>query len=187
MNGHKVAENGLSLEGTGNYLKCIKEVSGLLNIGKSCKDDPCYFNGVHIPISNFSEFNLIGVSEFWYTSTNVYDLAGLYNSTAFLSKFKTLCSSNWSDISQSKLENLISHSGGLDPTFLEYQCFKSSWIYNFLHHGLLLSTQTTQSTAQSSLEFINEIENVEVVISLLFYDLVMDPWCNSNVDLFYQC
>lgn len=157
MNGHNVIENGIQLEGTGNYLNCIKKVSVILNNGMPCPDNPCYFNGVHIPISNFSALNLIGVSEFWYTSTNVYNLGGLYNSSIFLSKFNDLCSSSWN--SSQSAEPATDDS----PSFVEYHCFKSSWIYNFLHLGLRLSTQQYNDATQSSLEFVDKIGNVEVV------------------------
>jgi Golgi apyrase len=153
MNGHKVKEDGIILKGTGNYDQCLKKVSHLLNNGLPCPDNPCYFNGVHIPISNFSEFNFVGVSEFWYTSTNVYNLGGIYNSTSFLSKFSSLCSLNWND---SPFAKPTDHDNPVD-----YYCFKSSWIYNFLHLGLRLSTQQNLD-GKSSLEFVNEIGNSEL-------------------------
>lgn len=157
MHGHKVIEYGFSLEGTGNYEQCIKKVSRILNNGIPCPDTPCYFNGVHIPISNFSELNLVGVSEFWYTSTNVYDLGGLYNSKEFLTKFNSLCSSNWKNSPFTEPKD--------DDKPVDHNCFKSSWIYNILHLGLRLSTQQNMN-GRSSLEFVNEIGNVELV---LFY------------------
>jgi Golgi apyrase len=158
MHGHKVTDGGLSLEGTGNYAQCIKKVSLVLNNGIPCPDTPCYFNGVHIPISNFSELNLVGVSEFWYTSTNVYDLGGPYNSNAFLSKFNSLCSSNWPNSQFPKPKD--------DDKPVDYNCFKSSWIYNILHLGLRLSTQQNMNV-KSSLEFVNEIGNVELVLFIV--------------------
>jgi Golgi apyrase len=162
LKGHQDLEGGKAVLGTGDYAQCINDLSKLLNKDLPCDDDPCYFNGVHIPTSSFSRFKLVGVSEFWYTSTNIYDLGGTYNSTAFLSTFKRICSSNWTDFKENS--DIFDDLYSLDPLFVEEQCFKSSWIYTFLHYGLHLKHQKYSQLDSSNVEFLNKIGDMEVVM-----------------------
>jgi Golgi apyrase len=66
--------NDVSFIGTGDYDACLKMTTKLLNKDKKCSDDPCFFNGVHIPIENFANHRFLGVSEFWYSIHDVYNL-----------------------------------------------------------------------------------------------------------------
>ncbi|KNC98412.1 apyrase [Spizellomyces punctatus DAOM BR117] len=122
----------LLLKGTGAFSTCLEAQIPLLNKSLPCPDIPCLFNGVHAPISDALHF--LGVSEYWYTSSQVYGLGGAYNHSIFYRTTETFCSQPWEDIERMHAEGAFPQVSDLDR--LRLQCFKSAWIMNVLHEGL---------------------------------------------------
>ncbi|KAI9104756.1 nucleoside phosphatase family-domain-containing protein [Phlyctochytrium arcticum] len=119
-------------QGTGDFSTCMASQLPLLNKSLPCPDMPCLFNGVHAPISNALHF--LGVSEYWYTSSQVYGLGGAYDHKIFLKTTEEFCTQEWSTIEKMFNEKKYTRVSDLDR--LHLQCFKSAWIMNVLHEGL---------------------------------------------------
>ena len=67
---------GYMLQGTGEFEECVSRTNPLLNKHAPCYDEPCLFNGVHVPAIDFSVNHFIGISEYWYSTHDVWDSAG---------------------------------------------------------------------------------------------------------------
>ncbi|KAI8826528.1 nucleoside phosphatase family-domain-containing protein [Fimicolochytrium jonesii] len=118
--------------GTGSFTQCLTSLLPLLNKSLPCPDRPCLFNGVHAPVSNALHF--LGVSEYWYTASDVYGLGGSYNHSLFLDSTTKFCSQPWPEIQQHFGEKRWPMVNDIDR--LKLQCFKSAWIMSVLHDGL---------------------------------------------------
>ena len=126
---------GYMMKGTGDFESCVKSTSPLLNKDAPCLDKPCLFNGVHAPSIDFEVNRFIGISEYWYSTHDVFSMGGMYDFVAFEKSAIEFCKQPWQQI-------VDSHSAGLKwaPTVelsrLEMQCFKAAWIVNILHEGI---------------------------------------------------
>lgn len=130
---HQYGDEIYDIKGLGNYDLCQKTIYPLLLKNLPCTDFPCLFNGIHVPKLNFAEDRFIGISEYWYTAQDVFNLGGDYNHATFSEKVKEFCEMDWLQI----LENLEQGQYlNLNPNkFLKTACFKASWVVNVLHDG----------------------------------------------------
>ncbi|KAI1124645.1 golgi apyrase [Nemania abortiva] len=124
----------LQLVGTGEFDECMRTTKPLLGKEMPCKDDPCLFNGQHVPPIDFDVNHFVGVSEYWHTTHGVFvteedDQA--YDFNSYQKKVMDFCSRPWGEI-----ESSIDARKN-DP-FKEAQeaCFKASWLINVLHEGI---------------------------------------------------
>ncbi|KAJ3183663.1 Golgi apyrase [Gaertneriomyces sp. JEL0708] len=122
----------VALNGTGTFDSCVTSLQPLLNKSLPCPEAPCLFNGVHAPTS--PSLSYLGVSEYWYTSSEVYGLGGTYNSSLFLSTSRQFCAQSWPEISSLYESGKFPQVSGLER--LRLQCFKSAWLMSVLHDGL---------------------------------------------------
>lgn len=124
-----------TIQGTGNYESCVKEIYPLLMKHLPCKEEPCLFNGVHAPKMNFETDKFVGVSEYWYTANDVFHSSGEYNFHTFNEKAKEFCQSLWETIVNNSKNG--DYSNLPDKVLLD-ACFKASWVINVLHEGFEL-------------------------------------------------
>ncbi|CAB4476552.1 unnamed protein product [Rhizophagus irregularis] len=124
-----------TLQGTGSFNQCLELTYPLLNKTASCLDDPCLFNGVHTPNIDFSVNHFIGISEYWYSSQDVFGLGGIWNFSEFERKANDYCAREWDKIVDDFYKKNV-WSKDIDLTRLEMQCFKAAWIVNVLHEGI---------------------------------------------------
>ncbi|KAH8924028.1 hypothetical protein BT69DRAFT_1261802 [Atractiella rhizophila] len=131
---------GYSLRGTGEWDACLRRTSPLLNKTAPCYDEPCLFNGVHVPPIDFSVNHFIGISEYWYSTQEVFSLGGVYDFIEFERKALEWCSQDWGQIVEghSAVREGQGHDRKLtiDQARLEMQCFKAAWLVNILHEGI---------------------------------------------------
>ncbi|KAJ3033025.1 Golgi apyrase, partial [Rhizophlyctis rosea] len=162
-----------TLRGTGDFTTCLDSLFPLLNKSLPCPDTPCLFNGVHAPIKDFGKHNFLGVSEYWYTSSDIYGLGGVYDHGEFKSKSLEFCSKPWEEILgmyEAKTWPMVH-----DAARLRLQCFKSAWIMNILHEGLGIPTERvtvaehgvgsgvgSKGKTSGSFESVNEIRDFSV-------------------------
>lgn len=136
-----------TLLGTGSFEQCLKRTESLLNKDKPCPDAPCLFDGVHVPPIDFSASHFIGVSEYWYSSEQIFGLGGPYDVVQYERAASDFCSRSWKDlVLEHQLSQKEHHSGnnssssgnftGPELSRLEMQCFKAAWIANVLHEGI---------------------------------------------------
>ncbi|CAG8569963.1 13481_t:CDS:2, partial [Racocetra fulgida] len=150
-----------TLQGTGNFELCLNYTYPLLNKSVACSDEPCLFNGVHTPNIDFTVNHFIGISEYWYTSHDIFDLGGKWDYKKFETKATEYCSSNWEKI----ISNYHKNSTSSDLPRLELQCFKAAWLANVLHNGIgIPKSINSESTVGESPIFqsINDINDMQV-------------------------
>lgn len=128
-------QSKFQFEGTGDFASCIKNLSPLLNKNAPCKEEPCLFDGKHVPPIDFSVNHFIGISEYWYSTQEVWSLGGAYDFVEFEKHAINYCKRNWDEI-------VRDHKSGtrwpttVEISRLESQCFKAAWIINILHEGI---------------------------------------------------
>lgn len=122
-----------SLLGTGSLSNCLSLQSPLLAKNMDCHDDPCLFGGVHAPAIDFDVNHFIGVSEYWYTTNDVFDMGGEYDYAMYSAKVEQFCSRDWESI----MIDLKREKWGkkLDEEKVRMVCFKAAWMMNVLHDG----------------------------------------------------
>ena len=154
------------LIGTGDVSGCIEKLQGYLNKSATCLVPPCSFNGVHQPKIDFGRRRFIGVSEFWYTSNDIYRLGGIYDYTNFKQTTESFCNTSWPLIQQmfmSSREDKVGNMSGVDMFRLESQCFKAAWMMTLLHEGYGFPFNVTSPTGDMFLlKTANELGDKDV-------------------------
>lgn len=126
---------GYTLKGTGDFASCVRKTGPLLNKEVECLDEPCLFNGVHVPKIDFSVNHFIGISEYWYALQDIWSMGGVYDFVTFEKNAFEYCEREWDDI-------MSDHKTGdkwkstVELSRLESQCFKAAWVINVLHEGI---------------------------------------------------
>jgi Golgi nucleoside diphosphatase len=121
--------------GTGQFDQCLKDLAPLLDKEAACSQPPCLFHGVHVPPIDFSVNHFIGVSEYWFSSNDVFQLGGAYDFVSFQKAAQAFCGTTWDRLSsQMKEGTVFGKQVNLDR--LEMQCFKSAWMATVLHDGI---------------------------------------------------
>lgn len=144
------------LVGTGSFTQCLQKTAPLLNKEAPCAEEPCLFNGVHVPLINFSSSHFIGISEYWYSSEHVFGLGGPYDFVQYERAATAFCERDWDGIVEqhelSKQRGLLGGDGEVlqdgeviktgvwgdrvELSRLQMQCFKAAWVANILHEGI---------------------------------------------------
>ncbi|GAO49545.1 hypothetical protein G7K_3694-t1 [Saitoella complicata NRRL Y-17804] len=126
--------NTITLEGTGQFEKCLNSLQSLLGKDAPCPDYPCLFNGVHAPLIDFDINHFLGVSEYWHASEDIFDMGGAYDYVTYSSRVQTFCSKPWTEI----LTTLTAGGYGkkVDEERLKEACFKAGWMLEVLHDGI---------------------------------------------------
>ncbi|GAA5976654.1 hypothetical protein JCM10908_005583 [Rhodotorula pacifica] len=130
---------GYTLHGTGDFVQCLRRQAPLLNKEAECTDEPCLFNGVHVPTIDFSVNHFIGISEYWYSTQDVWGASlgsGVYDYVAFEKHAIEFCGRDWKEILREHRDGLGSWKANVELSRLETQCFKAAWIINVLHEGI---------------------------------------------------
>ncbi|PLW55505.1 hypothetical protein PCANC_02098 [Puccinia coronata f. sp. avenae] len=121
--------------GTGDFKQCIRNVSPLLNKNAPCLDQPCLFDGKHVPPIDFSVNRFIGISEYWYSTQDLWSMGGIYDFVEFEKKAISYCKLDWEEIIE-KHKLGTQWPSNVEISRLETQCFKAAWIINILHEGI---------------------------------------------------
>ncbi|SCZ97575.1 BZ3500_MvSof-1268-A1-R1_Chr4-3g07260 [Microbotryum saponariae] len=100
-----------------------------------CLDQPCLFNGVHVPPIDFSVNHFIGISEYFYSTHDVWALGGVYDYVEFEKNAIEYCAREWDEI-MADHKSGKKWKQGVQLTRLETQCFKAAWVVNILHEGI---------------------------------------------------
>lgn len=133
--------SGYTLKGTGDFQQCLRRQAPLLNKEVKCLDEPCLFNGVHVPPIDFSVNHFIGISEYWYSTQDVWGAAlggagGVYDYVEFERAAIEYCGREWDAIMDDVRTERGRWSSGVEVSRLQSQCFKAAWIVNILHEGI---------------------------------------------------
>lgn len=123
------------LVGTGDFDACLSSLSPLLDKNAECARPPCLFHGVHVPPIDFSVNHFIGVSEYWFSSNDIFQLGGVYDYVSFQKAAQEFCSKTWSDLA-SDFDRGTVFGTQVNQERLTLQCFKSAWMATVLHEGI---------------------------------------------------
>lgn len=145
--------------GAGDLTECLKTMQPLLRKELPCKDDPCLFNGVHVPAIDFATDHFVGVSEYWYTANDIFKLGGKYDFATFSSHVNAYCGSSWQDILKAKKSG--KQYKEVSETALETACFKAAWVINILHSGFGLPFDADNSYGLDSFPALAARSDVE--------------------------
>lgn len=128
-----VDNSKIVLRGIGSLLECLNLQSPLLAKDMDCHDDPCLFGGVHAPAIDFDVNHFIGVSEYWHTTNDVFDMGGAYDYATYSNRVEKFCSRDWESI----VIDLKRQKWGkkIDEEKVKMVCFKAAWMMNVLHDG----------------------------------------------------
>lgn len=130
--------NGHKLAGTGVFSECLHQTYPLLEKEKECLDMPCLINGQHTPAIDFDVNHFIGVSEYYHTTHEIFEMAHKdddgYDFESYQKAVNDFCSLRWKEIEK----GINHHKWGkkVDQEKAVEVCFKSSWLINVLHDGI---------------------------------------------------
>jgi Golgi apyrase len=125
------------LMGTGQFDECLAKTYPLLDKDAPCADQPCLLHGQHVPAIDFHVNHFVGVSEYWHTTHEVFEMSHndkAYDFTKYQKLVKDFCSNEWDDIQN----GVAAGTWGKKVTARTAQevCFKASWLINILHDGI---------------------------------------------------
>ncbi|PQE13759.1 Golgi apyrase protein [Rutstroemia sp. NJR-2017a BVV2] len=125
------------LLGTGQFDKCLASTYPLLDKDAPCADKPCLLHGQHVPAIDFDVNHFVGVSEYWHTTHEVFEMAHkdkAYDFLKYQALVKDFCSEDWDDI----VTGVEKKKWGkkVDAKTAQEVCFKASWLINMLHDGI---------------------------------------------------
>lgn len=125
------------LVGTGKFNECISRTYPLLEKDAQCDDPPCLFHGVHVPAIDFEVNHFVGVSEYWHTTHEIFEMGhgdNAYNFQTYQQLVLDFCSQDWDTIEA----GVTAHKWGkkVDEQTVADVCFKASWLLNLLHDGI---------------------------------------------------
>lgn len=155
-----------TLVGTGSFSQCVLTTIPLLNKTVPCPDEPCLFNGVHIPggaPGHRPDMHFIGISEYWYTIENVFRLGGDYSYKDFADAARTFCAQDWNTTMRAFTSGQYPHVHDIER--LEFQCFKAAWLINVLHEGLGIPKEYLADEDKEDmvpLRSVNEISGLQI-------------------------
>lgn len=132
-----IAGKSSNVVGTGTFDECVRRTYPLLEKDARCDDPPCLFHGVHVPALDFDVNHFVGVSEYWHTTHEIFEMGfgdNAYNFEKYQQLVKVFCSQDWKTIQQ----GVSAHKWGkkIDEEKATDVCFKASWLLNMLHDGI---------------------------------------------------
>ena len=125
------------LLGTGRFDECLRQAYPLLAKDVPCLDEPCLLNGVHVPAIDFDVNHFIGISEYWHTTHEIFEMGHkdkAYDFNTYQTRVNDFCSQDWTTIQAGVADNTWGKKVD-DQTAYEV-CFKASWLINVLHNGI---------------------------------------------------
>ena len=135
------------LIGTGRFDECLRQTYPLLDKNAPCEDRPCLLHGVHVPAIDFDVNHFVGVSEYWHTTHEVFEMAHkdkAYDFNTYQKRVKEFCSQDWKTITAG-----VKHKEWgkkVDEHTAVEVCFKASWMINVLHDGIGIPRVGLEST-----------------------------------------
>ncbi|KAF3932266.1 Guanosine-diphosphatase [Dactylella cylindrospora] len=131
-------EDDPNLAGTGKFDECQRQVHPLLSDGKvNCDGTACLLDGHHFPKADFDINHFLGVSEYWHTTHEVFEMGHdtkAYDLATYSKRVRSFCSEPWESIK----ERLEGKEWGkkVDAEKAMTICFRASWIMSVLHDGI---------------------------------------------------
>jgi golgi apyrase len=151
------------LLGTGKFDECMRATYPLLDKDAPCEDQPCLLHGVHVPAIDFDVNHFIGISEYWHTTHEVFEMAHkdkAYDFNTYQQRVNTFCQQDWASIQAHVADQKWGKK--VDEQTAYEVCFKASWLINMLHYGIGIPREGLESTSGTGHNGTKEIlEQVE--------------------------
>lgn len=131
------ADTEQHLLGTGKFDECVRGTYPLLDKDAPCLDQPCLLHGIHVPSIDFDVNHFVGISEYWHTTHEVFEMGHTdkaYDFHTYQHRVEQFCSQDWDSIEQGISEHKWGKKLDLEKAY--EVCFKASWIINVLHDGI---------------------------------------------------
>ncbi|KAL9016009.1 MAG: hypothetical protein Q9185_006631 [Variospora sp. 1 TL-2023] len=146
------------LVGTGDFQECLKKTYPLLDKDAPCEDEPCLLHGIHVPAIDFDVNHFVGVSEYWHTTHEVFEMAHkdkAYDFQTYQDRVVEFCNKDWHTLQ----EGIKKHTWGkkVDEARAIEVCFKASWLINILHEGIGIPRVGIEKGATSGLNGTKEV------------------------------
>ncbi|KAF3908819.1 Guanosine-diphosphatase [Orbilia brochopaga] len=126
------------LVGTGKFDECQLQVHPLLSDGKvPCNGAACLLDGHHFPKADFDINHFLGVSEYWHTTHEVFEIGHdkhAYDLATYSNRVRDFCSERWEVIKDKLREKELGKKVDADKAMSI--CFRASWIMSVLHDGI---------------------------------------------------
>ena len=138
--------------GTGKFDECLHQTYPLLQKDVPCPDEPCLLNGVHVPSIDFDVNHFIGISEYWHTTHEIFEMAykdKAYDFNTYQQRVQKFCEQDWSTI-VSEIEDKT-YGKKVDEQTAYEVCFKASWLINILHDGIGIPRAGIENTTSVGL------------------------------------
>ncbi|XP_061672786.1 ectonucleoside triphosphate diphosphohydrolase 4 isoform X2 [Syngnathoides biaculeatus] len=123
-------EQKLHVLGTGDFDQCRHVLQPFLN---RTNETQTSLSGIFQPAIDYSNSQFYGFSEFYYCTEDVLRMGGDYNASKYAQAAKSYCATQWKTLRERFDSGLYASHADLHR--LQYQCFKSAWMYEVLHSG----------------------------------------------------
>ncbi|KAJ5713459.1 uncharacterized protein N7483_010640 [Penicillium malachiteum] len=140
-----------TLLGTGRFDECLRQTFPLLDKNAPCSDAPCLLHGTHVPAIDFDVNHFIGISEYWHTTHEIFEMGykdKAYDFNTYQERVQIFCSQDW-DLIDAGIE-AQQWGKKVDRQKAYEVCFKASWIINMLHDGIGIPRVGLEDTSGSS-------------------------------------
>ncbi|XP_077378754.1 ectonucleoside triphosphate diphosphohydrolase 4 isoform X2 [Festucalex cinctus] len=128
-------EQKLHVLGTGDFDQCRHRLQGFLKLTNETQTS---LSGVFKPPIDYNNSQFYGFSEFYYCMEDVLRMGGDYNTSKYAQAAKSYCATQWKTLKERFDSGLYASHADLHR--LQYQCFKSAWMYEVLHSGFSFPT-----------------------------------------------
>ncbi|KAI9825366.1 MAG: Golgi apyrase [Phylliscum demangeonii] len=125
------------LVGTGKFDECLRQTYPLLDKDAPCEDAPCLLHGVHVPAIDFDVNHFVGVSEYWHTTHEIFEMQHAeksYDFHTYQQRVQAFCSQEWTSIADGVARQQWGPT--VDERTAAEVCFKASWLITVLHEGI---------------------------------------------------
>jgi Golgi apyrase len=146
------------LFGTGRFDECLQHVYPLLEKEVPCLDEPCLLNGVHVPAIDFDVNHFIGISEYWHTTHEIFEMGHkdkAYDFHTYQTRVNDFCSQDWTAIQEGVADKMWGKK--VDEQTAYEVCFKASWLINVLHNGIGIPRVGVENTDTKGLNGTKDI------------------------------
>lgn len=146
------------LIGTGRFDECLRQTYPLLDKDAPCEDHPCLLHGVHVPAIDFDVNHFVGVSEYWHTTHEIFEMAHkdkAYDFNTYQKRVRDFCGQDWKTIS-----DRVRHQAWgkkVDERTAIDVCFKASWLINVLHDGIGIPRVGLENTKTNGVNGTKEV------------------------------
>jgi Golgi apyrase len=144
-----------TLIGTGNYDQCAAGLVPLLgDISKNKGPD-----------FDFEINHFVGVSEYWDTTDDGFQMGGSFDYEILTSKVRDFCGREWNSIRQNEFP-------GMSTANLELLCFKASWLLGVVDEGFGFPLEYNDTTIESGStdisSYLNPLQSAEEINGVEF-------------------